>query len=78
MKQPQKKFTVVLRYPDYYTNEFPDDVYVGVVSAPSWDKAVLKLQKKLCRKINREDDGQIEDHLDLDAVVAIEGTPKIW
>jgi hypothetical protein len=78
MKQPQKKFTVVLRYPDYYTDAWPDDTYVGVVSAPSHDTAALKLQKRLCRKINRENCGQIEAYEDLAAILVIEGAPAVW
>jgi hypothetical protein len=78
LKGSQEKFTVVLRYPEYYTDEFPRDVYADVVSAPSWDKAVSKLQRKLCRQINREAAGQIRDPSDLSLVVAIKGIPTIW
>jgi hypothetical protein len=77
MKKQQKKFTVVLRYPDYYTDTWPDDTYTEVVEAMSREKAVLKLQKQLCRRINRGD-CQIEDPTDLAAIIVVEGAPKIW
>jgi len=78
MKRPLKKFTVVLRYPDYYTDEWPTDAYEGVIEAASYDKAAAKMQDRLCRRINRTDAGQIEDPADLAVVIVIEGEPKTW
>jgi hypothetical protein len=78
MKKQQKKFTVVLRYPDYYTDEWPTDTYLGVIEATAYDLAAVKMQVQLCRRINRTGDGQIEDPADLAVVIVIEGTPKVW
>ena len=78
MKRPLKKFTVVLRYPDYYTNEWPTDTYLGVIEATSYDLAAVKMQDRLCRRINRTGAGQIEDPADLAVVIVIEGEPKTW
>jgi hypothetical protein len=52
-------------------------MYTEVVEAVSREKAVLKLQKQLCRRINRGD-CEIEDPTDLAAIIVIEGEPKIW
>jgi hypothetical protein len=78
MRKPKPKFTVILRYPDYYTDNWPTDCYTGVVEAVSWDQAAIKMQKELCRRINRGGAGHIEDPNDLDVSVVIEGEPKVW
>ncbi len=37
-----KKFTVLLRYPDYLSQDWPDELYVAKVFADSSDEAIKK------------------------------------
>jgi len=79
MKKTMKTFTIILHYPDYYTNNWPVDIYVDPVKAASWEEAVIKLQKRLYRRINRGGLGRIIEHYtDLTLVIAIEGKPKLY
>jgi hypothetical protein len=74
----KQKFTVLLRYPDYYTDTFPDDTYVGVAEAESWKEAAAKVQKYLFDQINQGCSGIIGDVNDLCVVFVVEGAPTFW
>ncbi len=46
MKKARKKWTVILLYPDYATDDFGGDIYVGWVSCKDPYKATAIAQKK--------------------------------
>lgn len=71
MRKPKPKFTVILRYPDYFTDTYPDDVYWGTASADNWPDAVQKVQ----RRVQKLYPDGINDHEDLALLAVIEGTP---
>ena len=74
MKKPTKQFTVVLRYPDYFTDEYPNDTYTGWVKAVTWKQAVRKVQKR----VQELYPDQINDPEDIALVAVIEGAPWIY
>jgi hypothetical protein len=83
------KLTVILRYPDYATGEWPDDTYVTTVDQnmtplrpdKEYDAAIRKAQRKAFKAINKgrpTDEHLVNVPEDLEAIFVIEGTPMIY
>jgi hypothetical protein len=74
------KFTVVLIYPDYMTNEYPFETYTAVVEALSCREAIEAAQKEaVAAQGNDPDDGPtVMDPEDFAAMVVIPGEVDIW
>jgi hypothetical protein len=76
-----KKYTGLLRYPEYATNEWPDDTYVIVVSAHSYDAATDVARNTAFHRINK---GLTVDELvvcqpeDLEVVCVVEGDHEFY
>lgn len=70
------KFSVLLRYPDYASDDWPDDTYAIKVTAKSYLDAVKKAQQRAFNHINKG--RPTDEHLvncpdDLALVCAVEG-----
>jgi hypothetical protein len=76
-----KKYTVLLRYPEYSTTNWPDDTYTILVSAHSYDAAADVARNTAFRRINK---GLTVDELvvcqpdDLQLICAIKGDHKLY
>lgn len=81
MKRAKKKYTVLLRYPEYSTNEWPDDTYAIVVSAHLVEGAICVARSMAFREINKglPADGLVVCHPDdLAFICAIEGDHELY
>jgi urease alpha subunit len=88
------KFTVILRYPDYATGVWPDDMYTIVVNGKvrratrnNWReveadyvKVIEEAQKRAFKAINKgtHTDEHIDSPEDLEALFVVSGSPMLY
>ena len=75
------KYTVVLRYPDYYASEWPDETYTAWVTAGGYDKAIRKARIVVAEAVNKgypTDEHPISAPEDLQAIAVIRGAHKVY
>jgi hypothetical protein len=82
------KFTVILRYPDYATGNWPDDMYFVVVKGTvrkhtdkEYARVIERAQKVAFAEINRgrpTDEHIVNCSDDLAALVVISGEPATY
>jgi hypothetical protein len=70
------KWTVILLYPDYCTDDFGGDIYVGWVACNDPHKAAAIAQKKAW-KANDGPEGSIDKPEDLRVIAVISGHHKL-
>ena len=73
-----KKFSALLRYPDYAAPEWPYEMYTIAVEARSHVQAAKTAQDKAFKAINKEDADMINDPDDLEVVCVIAGPHKFY
>ena len=73
-----KKYSVLLRYPDYATTDWPDDMYTIAVEAHSYDAAADVARNKAFRRINKNEKDTLNDPDDMEVVCVIEGQHKFY
>jgi len=73
-----KKFSVLLRYPDYAAPEWPYEMYTIAVDARSHVQAAKTAQLSAFGAINKEDADMINDPEDLDVVCVVRGQHKFY
>jgi hypothetical protein len=73
-----KRYSVLLRYPDYAACDWPNDIYMITVSAHSYDSAMGMAQHMASWRINDKDAGTINEPEDLGVVCVVEGDHKFY
>jgi hypothetical protein len=73
-----KKYSVLLRYPDYATSFWPDDMYTIAVEAHSYDAAADVARGKSFQRINKSEKDLINDRDDMEVVCVVEGQHKFY
>ena len=75
------EYTVVLRYPDYYASEWPDETYTTIVTASGYKRAVRKAQRETADACNSgipTDEHPINAPEDLQAIAVIRGAHTVY
>lgn len=75
-KKHNRRWTVVVRYPDYATSEWPDDIYTAWVKAADEEAAVVEAQKKALAAQDKET--IIRDAADFGGVAVFPGHHRVW
>jgi hypothetical protein len=72
MRRARNKWTVILLYPDYATDDFGGDIYVGWASCNDPLKAAAIVQKKAW-KANGGSEGSIRNPEDMRPIAVLKG-----
>jgi hypothetical protein len=75
-----KKYSVLLRYPDYAVGDWPNATFTSLVSAHSYDAALDVARNKAFRVINKHntEDALVNDPDDMEVVCAVRGHHKFY
>lgn len=71
-----KKYTVILRYPDYAASDWPDSQYVARTQSESIFSAVESARAEAVA-FALSVDAEINDPTDFALVIALEGWPEV-
>ena len=70
------KYLVILRYPDYASDDWPNDTYTTSVRAASPEEAFVKAKEDLAETRGKDPGDSVPE--DSALVVVIKGDPDTW